>query len=59
MSGKRNIALDITKIIAVLAVVMIHVGGIFVSSYERGSAEFMWGNIINVKIIQTPLNRRT
>lgn len=47
MSSKRNIALDITKIVAVLAVVMIHVGGIFVSSYERGSAEFMWGNIMD------------
>lgn len=44
---ERKIALDIMRIIAVLAVVMIHTTSDFVKVYEVGSAEFLYGNIFD------------
>lgn len=44
---KRNHALDITRIIAVLAVVMIHCSGIFVENYKPQMNEFVFGNLFN------------
>jgi len=43
----RNINLDITRIFAVMAVVMIHTSGEFVKSYDIKSTEFLWGNIFD------------
>ena len=56
MKNERNIALDVTRIIAVLSVVMIHTSAGLVTSYEIGSPEFMWGNILDsVSRIGVPL----
>lgn len=56
MHRQRNISLDITRIIAIVAVVMIHVSAGFVTSNELGSLEFVWGNIFDsISRIGVPL----
>lgn len=45
--NERNLSFDIIRIIAVLAVVMIHASAEFVISYDTSSPEFFWGNIFN------------
>lgn len=56
MSNRRNISLDIIRIVAVLAVVMIHASADFVTCYDIGSTEFMWGNILDsISRIGVPL----
>lgn len=56
MNRERNIALDITRIIAVLAVVMIHTSAKFVNSYNTTTPEFLWGNIFtSISRIGVPL----
>lgn len=53
---ERNSFLDITRIIAVLAVVMIHVSAELVISFDASSPEFMWGNIFDsISRIGVPL----
>jgi len=53
---ERNSALDITRIIAVLAVIMIHVSSKFVVSYDISSVEFLCGNIFDsISRIGVPL----
>lgn len=47
MNKERNLSLDITRIIAVLAVVMIHTSAKFVSSYKTIPSGFLWGNIFD------------
>ena len=47
VAQKRNICLDITRIIAVLAVVMIHTSAYFVTRYPRLTLEFTIGNIFD------------
>ena len=42
---QRNSTLDITRIIAAVAVVMIHCGAMFVADYAHLTREFMIGNI--------------
>lgn len=44
---KRNIAIDVIRIVAVLAVVMIHVSVSFVDENEVGSISFLIGNIFD------------
>ena len=39
--------LDVIRIIAVFAIVMIHCSGIFLSTYDAASPEFLWGNIFD------------
>ncbi len=41
----RNTNLDILRIIAVISVISVHVGGVFVTSFPHGSAEFTVGNV--------------
>lgn len=56
MNKERNISLDITRIIAVLAVVMIHTNVKFVTSYNTATPEFFWGNIFDsISRIGVPL----
>lgn len=56
MPRQRNISLDITRIIAIAAVIMIHVSARFVTSNELGSLEFVWGNIFDsISRIGVPL----
>lgn len=43
----RNVSLDIARIVAISAVIMIHVSAGFVGDYELGSPEFIWGNIFD------------
>lgn len=43
----RNASLDIARIIAIVAVVMIHCSSVFVSNYETNMREFVLGNIFN------------
>lgn len=45
--GKRNLSLDIVRIVAVLAVVMVHVSAYFVTRYGCGTFEFTLGNIFD------------
>ncbi len=53
---KRNYALDITRIVAVFAVVMIHCCAQFVALYPPFSTEFIIGNLLNsISRIGTPL----
>lgn len=47
MTRERNISLDITRIIAIFAVVMIHVSGVFVSSTDSTTSEFFWGTFFD------------
>lgn len=42
---ERNPALDIIRIIAVIAVVMIHVSVNYTATFDTSSAEFIWANI--------------
>ena len=42
---KRNYSLDVTRIVAVLAVVMIHCSASFVTDYAPYTAEFIAGNL--------------
>lgn len=44
---QRNASLDLTRVIAILAVVMLHVCTGFVQNCEVGSPEFIWGNILD------------
>ncbi len=44
---KRNHSLDIARIIAVLAVVMIHCSSAFAKNYELYTGEFIFGNLFN------------
>jgi surface polysaccharide O-acyltransferase-like enzyme len=46
-ANERNINLDIVRILAVLAVVMIHTSMDFVTSYDITSTEFLWGNFFD------------
>lgn len=56
MNKERNISLDITRIIAVLAVVMTHTSAGFVTSYNTTTLEFLWGNIFDsISRIGVPL----
>lgn len=56
MNKRRNISLDITRIVAVLAVVMVHTSADFVDDYDIQSSEFMWGNIFDsISRIGAPL----
>lgn len=57
MSNKeRNSFLDITRIVAVLAVIMIHTSSGFVTLYDTSSIEFLWGNIFDsISRIGVPL----
>lgn len=43
----RILSFDLARIIAVLAVIMIHISGWYVYAYERGSAEFLLGNLLD------------
>lgn len=43
----RNLSLDIARIIAVFAVIMIHCSCNFVSNFAEGTTEFFWGNIFD------------
>ncbi len=47
MPKEKNITLEVARIIAVFAVVMIHCSGVFVSQYDVSSYEFLWGNIFD------------
>lgn len=47
MNKERNYTLDIVRIIAILAVVMIHVSADFISSYAPLSWEYITGNIFD------------
>lgn len=54
--NKRNYSLDIARIVAVLAVVMVHCSADFVIRYECFSGEFIFGNIFDgVSRIGVPL----
>lgn len=44
---KRNPSLDILRIVAVLAVIMIHCSGAFVTNYKQFSSEFIFGNLFD------------
>lgn len=44
---KRNHSLDVIRIVAVLAVVMIHCSAPFVTNYGMDSVEFLLGNLFN------------
>lgn len=46
-SGKRNYYLDLTRVVAVLAVVMLHTSAPFVTEYIPPAPEFLWGNIFD------------
>lgn len=55
-TGERNVSLDITRIIAVMSVVMIHTVGKFVDFYDNASAEFILGNIFDsISLLGVPL----
>lgn len=45
ISNKRNYSLDIARIIAVFAVVMIHCCTSFVTNYKPHTSEFVFGNL--------------
>lgn len=47
LKNKRNHLLDIARIIAVLAVVMIHSSATFVTNYELYTNEFIFGNLFD------------
>ncbi len=52
----RNSSLDIARIVAIAAVVMIHVSSGFVTNNELGSLKFVWGNIFDsISRIGVPL----
>ena len=54
--NQRNSALDITRIIAAVAVVMIHCGAMFVADYPPLAREFMIGNVFeSVSQLGVPL----
>ena len=56
MTRQRNASLDISRIVAIAAVVMIHVSAKFVSRNELGSLNFIWGNIFDsISRIGVPL----
>lgn len=56
MQNQRNIGLDITRVIAILAVVMIHISAEFVIPYDNTTAEFFWGNVFDsISRIGVPL----
>lgn len=42
---ERNYNLDLTRVVAILAVVMIHSCTELVSNFDAGSREFFWGNV--------------
>jgi surface polysaccharide O-acyltransferase-like enzyme len=44
---KRNASLDVIRIVAVLAVVMIHCSASFVTAYQSHMIEFVFGNLLN------------
>ena len=44
---ERNISLDLIRLVAIIAVIMIHVSANFVSNYEIGNIKFIWGNIFD------------
>lgn len=44
---ERNTYLDLTRVIAVVAVVTIHISGWFVAYFAPSSTEFLWGNIFD------------
>lgn len=53
---KRNLSLDLIRVIAVFMVIMIHVCGKFVSEFNDSSAEFIIGNIFDsISHIGVPL----
>lgn len=55
-TGQRNVSLDITRIIAVMAVVMIHTVGKFVDFYDTASTEFILGNVFDsISLLGVPL----
>lgn len=53
---QRNISLDIVRIVAIFAVIMLHSSADFVAFYPKSSNEFIIGNIFNaVSRIGVPL----
>lgn len=53
---KRNLSLDIARIIAAFAVVMTHCSALFVANYEPFTNEFIFGNIFDsISRIGVPL----
>lgn len=53
---KRNYSLDVMRIVAVFAVVMIHCSGSFVANYSPVTIEFVIGNLLNsISRIGVPL----
>ena len=44
---KKNISLDIIRILAILAVVMLHMSGIFILSYDMDTPEYLAGNVFD------------
>ncbi len=54
--SKRNYSLDIIRIVAALAVVMIHCSSNFIKQFDPPSAEFMLGNFLDsISRIGVPL----
>lgn len=52
----RNLSLDMVRLVAIAAVIMIHISAGFVMKNEIGSSEFVWGNIFDsVSRIGVPL----
>lgn len=45
--AKRNLALDVIRVVAILAVLMIHSSAPFVKEFANTSFEFFWGNIFD------------
>ncbi len=55
-SRERNHSLDIMRILAVLAVMMIHVSTQFVYTHNTSSIEFVWGNIFySISLFAVPM----
>lgn len=47
VSLRRNVSLDLIKVVAVLAVILTHISAGFVGYYETSSVEFIFGNIFD------------
>lgn len=43
----RILSFDLARVIAILTVIMIHLTGWYVYAYERGSTEFLLGNLLD------------
>ena len=47
LTQKRNYALDVIRLVAILLVVMVHCTATFVTAYKPGMREFAWGTLLN------------